>query len=1066
MTENTRFIFWKKNKKNNIFNYLLRKKDFKNNDNIFYFYKNNYFIFKKYFCVFFSALFVVFSVLSLSFGVCTKVEAANDNQLVSGEIDVIFNLNKTAVKPYIEAFQNKYPNCKVNYIPLYDYDQDIGDLIEKGEYGDVCFVPSYFTMDEVKKYFQPLDSMKKLEEKYNFLETAFSEEDTLYSIPSSAYLMGMIYNQNVFNQAGIVETPKTPEEFLDVLKQIKERTNATPMYSGLGLDWTFYNWTFFPYLEMTGDASYKGKFVHELDPFTKGGTFYDTYKLLYDAILNGYTENRENFKNDWYSICSQVHLGYIGCVVVGSWAMNQVNSAGESDDVISFMPFPNVIDGKQYATIMTDFGYGIPTNSDNPVAARAFIDFMLDESRFAIESDRISIVKTDPIPQSYGNLDEIIISTNADYQGNDKEIYELLCTGVNPGANESVKRIVQAAYGISFESFDGIMDEWNDAWENARPEDMETYSRDGTGKKPSSYDEELANTSVSVDPVEYEVSLSFTELEYLTEHPILKVGYLAEFAPYSYTEDGEFKGVSRDLLDGLANQVGVELEFLEYNFTKDMVTALNSGEIDMIAAYFIIGYHQKTQKISISYFETNAVLLRNDSALIDSSANNIQAILAGENNQLDLVHTKKYMSVFSYEEMLDVVDRKKADYAYTNYYTGQYYLRKFAKDHVEIVPAGEKVDVVFAYAQDVDTRLLSICNKFIYGLTDNYVQFSMMNHMNPPVLAVTWKRFVQTYSVQIIIVLVVIFILINLGIMMYMSERSKVKINRLIDAKKYEIMAQMMEEYIFEYYIKEKRLVLDQKFEEKFGYGRNIFKDKGAVSTDQALLLKLCEEAQPFDKMTSNPIELEDRDGVKEWFRVISYQVADDKKDTKQLIGKIVNVNSSVLETRRVMDEAERDPLTGIYNRKGFDNNLVKLIEERKEDEPVCLSIIDVDGFKQINDTLGHLGGDEALKILGGLLQKMTSDKVISCRFGGDEFMLVSFGLSEHEVSKMLHKLVTSMDTELMYNEKSCKISVSVGAYYCKHYTDRQTFFDKADHVLYSVKENGKNNFRIEVEPS
>ena len=90
------------------------------------------------------------------------------------------------------------------------------------------------------------------------------------------------------------------------------------------------------------------------------------------------------------------------------------SGVGTHGDHIAYMPFPNLVNGQQYMTIMTDYCYAINKNSTNKVAARCYIDYMLDESGYALDHEVISIVKTDPIPESYGDMDHVIcLSSNA-----------------------------------------------------------------------------------------------------------------------------------------------------------------------------------------------------------------------------------------------------------------------------------------------------------------------------------------------------------------------------------------------------------------------------------------------------------------------------------------------------------------------------------------------------------------------------------------------------------------------------------------------------------------------------
>lgn len=211
----------------------------------------------------------------------------------SGELEVILNIDENVMRPYIEGFEQKYPDIKVNYTSYSGYEDEIKSHIDNNDYGDVLFVPGYMDLQDVAMYFEPLGNLDDLSLKYNYLQNSYKVGDTVYSLPSSAYIMGIIYNKSVFDQAGVTEIPKTTQDFLADLKMVKERTDAIPFYTCHEWDWTVTNWVDFPFIEMTGNANYRGQeFVYEKNPFLEGSNYYHAYKLLYDIVDQGLCEEK------------------------------------------------------------------------------------------------------------------------------------------------------------------------------------------------------------------------------------------------------------------------------------------------------------------------------------------------------------------------------------------------------------------------------------------------------------------------------------------------------------------------------------------------------------------------------------------------------------------------------------------------------------------------------------------------------------------------------------------------------------------------------------------------------
>ena len=301
--------------------------------------------------------------------VCITMLPAPVSAEKNATITVLSNIDEDAMKPYLDAFKKKYPAINVKYYSYSDYENELQNRIEKGNYGDVLFVPSFLSSDKYDTYLEKLGSYQELSEKYNYLEESKHIDDAVYGIPSSAYMAGILYNKDVFNKAGITETPKSIDAFLADLQTIKERTDAIPFYTNYSSQWTLQFWETFPYLEMTGDPDYKNnKFIYERNPFSKGSTHYQVYQLLYDIVKDGLCEDDPK-SDDWEKSKSMLNRGEIGCMAIGSWAVSQFKQAGPDGDAVAFMPFPNEIDGKQYMTISTDYCYAINKNSKEKDAA-------------------------------------------------------------------------------------------------------------------------------------------------------------------------------------------------------------------------------------------------------------------------------------------------------------------------------------------------------------------------------------------------------------------------------------------------------------------------------------------------------------------------------------------------------------------------------------------------------------------------------------------------------------------------------------------------------------------------
>lgn len=156
---------------------------------------------------------------------------------------------------------------------------------------------------------------------------------------------------------------------------------------------------------------------------------------------------------------------------------------------------------------------------------------------------------------------------------------------------------------------------------------------------------------------------------------------------------------------------------------------------------------------------------------------------------------------------------------------------------------------------------------------------------------------------------------------------------------------------------------------------------------------------------------------------------------------------------------AERDPLTGMRNRVSMVNSLQREIAlGKRHDDFLSLLIIDIDHFKQVNDSHGHTAGDQILLQVAAIIMDTVRQTDMSFRYGGEEFVVV---LSKTNlegaivIGERLRHLVE--DSLMRYKQEELKVTVSVGATQLAEEDDLDAFFERADGALYAAKNNGRN---------
>lgn len=994
-----------------------------------------------------AGVFLLAAVLLCSMGLASgETYAAEDTdefQNISGEIEVVFNRGEADMRKYIDAFERKYPDVTVKYTAYSDLEKSVKRRMEEGDYGDVLYIPDFVTQNDLPKYFESLGNINKLEAKYNYIDAGKFLNYSVYGIPSSAYLTGIIYNKEIFHKAGISTLPETMDEYLYAMYLINEHTDAIPFYVGYQEAWLLQSWETFQFIEMTGNPSYKyGQFITEKEPFREGTVHYKALHFLYDLVEYGYTEvGRANI--NWNQSLTMLHNGELASVATGTWAFSSFKNAGEHGENIGFMPFPNTVDGRQYASLNVDYCYGVAKNSDNKEAAKAFVFFMVDESGYAFDHDTISALKSDPYPECYNGMPQTTMRNSMASSSTHYNQFLKLSSQLNLSDNSEYMKIIEAAAGISEQSFDEIMEDWNERWESSREDSMISVIK---GDNSQVQEDNILNID------NRDVALSTNELQYILDNPVLRVGYHKNMAPLSFAQNGGFAGAAYDVFELIKGITNLEMCYIGYESTTALEAALLAGDIDVIAG--MEKYEDNSNlRYSKEYLDYMDVLIRHSTVTAD--AQNAVATVAGEPDK----NKEQVSSHYSYDSIGECIQRVQnmdADYTVTDYYSANYYVRERNCTDVTIVPYTPNKTYHIAFSEETNPTLIAICNKCIYSIQEGEMQISLMGYMDSVAKNISLQTFIRANPIQSIAIISCVFLIVIGAILWIFIEKDKANRKQALEAKKYEQLAALADESFFDYELSKKQLIFEASFRNVYGFepvvdATNTGKRKVFIEAFLGQLEKAVEQKQNV-RFT---ISLDMEDGSKLWYRVVTSIIYDKKEQPVHLIGKLVSIQKEMEEVATYQDKAYKDALTKIYNREGFRTSLPQ------EAENVTFAVMDVDNFKQVNDTLRHEGGDYALTYFAKSLRSVLGQDAILGRYGGDEFVALFYGVPLEEAKNRLDKLVKAMNVELSFGGNSRTISISVGAVFAPKMEDFGELFRQADEVLYETKKNGKNGYQI-----
>ncbi len=195
-------------------------------------------------------------------------------------------------------------------------------------------------------------------------------------------------------------------------------------------------------------------------------------------------------------------------------------------------------------------------------------------------------------------------------------------------------------------------------------------------------------------------------------------------------------------------------------------------------------------------------------------------------------------------------------------------------------------------------------------------------------------------------------------------------------------------------------------------------------------------------------------------------QLDDDGKEVVGIHMMMHDITDKKHEQGRLLQLAQVDSLTGLLNRAGFEKKLAQALEDAHEQQSLmALLYLDIDHFKSINDTHGHLVGDALLRAFSGRLSRALRSVDTIARLGGDEFTVIMEDLTHTEdAEKTAGKIVDSMRALFKLEGLPLSITASIGVAFCPGtLMDAKDLIRQADDMLYQAKASGRNQYCVKL---
>ena len=174
-------------------------------------------------------------------------------------------------------------------------------------------------------------------------------------------------------------------------------------------------------------------------------------------------------------------------------------------------------------------------------------------------------------------------------------------------------------------------------------------------------------------------------------------------------------------------------------------------------------------------------------------------------------------------------------------------------------------------------------------------------------------------------------------------------------------------------------------------------------------------------------------------------------------------VNAQAMEITRLEELSETDALTGIANRRSFEKELRRRYSEQQRDgRGFCLMIIDVDGFKGVNDELGHAEGDRLLQSIANVIESNVRASDIVFRIGGDELAIILPGVKLDQARIAAQRLIELTCSRMRNEIEQAGVGLSIGLVESNGQRPIDQLIEAADRAMYRAKKQGGSRYLTE----
>lgn len=567
----------------------------------------------------------------------------------------------------------------------------------------------------------------------------------------------------------------------------------------------------------------------------------------------------------------------------------------------------------------------------------------------------------------------------------------------------------------------------------------------------------------------------------------LTIGCLCNCDPVLYcNRDGEVRGITRDILELVAQYTGLRFRYSPLPSGQITYDTLCEMQLDLIASVEHNTVNASTSGVLLSepYLQAAKVIVCRDDTKFNPSGSMSVGVVSGSLTIEKAIHEiYPEFDVFFFDDVekaLAAVNDGTVDGLIQNQYSIDVLMRKPLYENLHVVAAAGIGDLhclspVLSETASPDSEefeekklLISIINKGIASLSDAEVTMILLDQTSRRAYKPGIGDFIYQYRYMLAVVLffaILVVILIIYG--GYMRARAKnIELLRQ-EERLHHFLIEKTEQIIYEIDLSQHTVTSSEFFGKKFGWTPDCLLES---LTAAEFVSKWRVHPDDYDSFTAfftqsvtghNDshiiVRLEQQDGSYPWCRISQFLEPEKIGQSLRILGLIRDVNNEVCERMKLAEESRRDPLTGLLGKDAFKQELqARLGKEATRD---CLLIfLDLDNFKAVNDTFGHLFGDQVIQQVGGILSAFFPPAYLISRFGGDEFCILSDIPEADALNQQMEQLLKALELHYSSEKGTVDVSASIGvttAADCGYELDE--LMRCSDSAMYASKRAGRN---------